>query len=206
MMLSYFHIPVSHMTGAFSHLSMVVGAEVDLKNFYLSLGIVMAFLAGSILTGILIGKENIIPENNYSKALLIEALILLIAHLLIQMNIKNGIVLAALGCGIQNALATTYLGLNIRTTHVSGIVTDLGLSLGHWFRGHSLDSKKVLLFFSLLSGFFIGGVIAALLYIQGGKVMMVIPALIAFFIALAYLILKRLQWLTYDKNLPENSL
>ena len=30
MMLSFFHVPVSHMTGAFSHLSLVYGGGVDI--------------------------------------------------------------------------------------------------------------------------------------------------------------------------------
>jgi|GEM_PF-5134493 len=38
-------------------------------------------------------------------------------------------------CGFQNALATHY-GLVLRTTHVTGLLTDLGTNLGMRLRGH----------------------------------------------------------------------
>jgi len=92
-------------------------------------------------------------------------------------------------------MASTYLGLTIRTTHVSGIVTDLGLSLGHFFRGHSLNRKKIGLLLSLLIGFLSGGIFAAYLFMRGGKTMMLFPSLMAFSIALGYWGLRKKNWL-----------
>jgi uncharacterized membrane protein YoaK (UPF0700 family) len=192
MMLSFFHVPVSHMTGAFSHLSMVYGAGIDISSSALSLWIVVAFFVGSMISGLMIGKETIFPGNRYSNVLLLEGLLLLVGDLMIQSENKNGVALAALACGIQNAMATTYLGLNIRTTHVSGIVTDLGLALGHFFRGHPLNGRKTVLLSSLLVGFFAGGVVAAYIYLKWGRQTMIVPAVIALSIALGYRILKRL--------------
>lgn len=34
--------------------------------------------------------------------------------------------------GLQNAMMSTYSGAVIRTTHVSGMFTDLGIFLGHF--------------------------------------------------------------------------
>ncbi|MES2308042.1 MAG: YoaK family protein [Verrucomicrobiota bacterium] len=195
MMLSFFHVPVSHMTGAFSHLSMIYGAGIDVSSSVLTLWIVAAFFAGTVISGLLIGKESIFPGNHYSNALWLEGLILLLADAMIQSENKNGVALAALACGIQNAMATTYLGLNIRTTHVSGIVTDLGLALGHFLRGHPLHTRKTILLISLLLGFFGGGVIAAWIYLRWGKQTMIVPALLALSIASGYRILKRLKWI-----------
>lgn len=193
MMLSFFHIPVSHMTGAFSHLSMVYGAGVDISNSILSLWIVFAFFTGTFISGIIIGKEAIFPGNRYSLALFSEAIILLVADVMIQSDNRCGVPLAALACGIQNAMASTYLGLNIRTTHVSGIVTDLGLALGHYFRGHPMNRLKVGLLISLLAGFLLGGIFAAFLFMKGGKPTMIFPALMAFCIAVGYKRLKTLK-------------
>ncbi|MCC5021729.1 MAG: DUF1275 domain-containing protein [Candidatus Synoicihabitans palmerolidicus] len=45
-----------------------------------------------------------------------------------------------LACGLQNALASRYLGMVLRTTHVTGILPDLGIALGMRLRlrGHSI--------------------------------------------------------------------
>ena len=195
MMLSFFHVPVSHMTGAFSHLSMVYGGGVDISNGLVSLWIVIAFFVGTFISGVLIGKEAIFPGNRYSLALFLEAFILLGAYLMVQSENKYGVPLAALGCGIQNAMASTYLGLNIRTTHVSGIVTDLGLLLGHFVRGHSINGKKIGLLISLLIGFLFGGIFAAYLFMKGGKAMMIFPSVMAFSIAIGYWGLQKKNWL-----------
>ena len=57
-----------------------------------------------------------------------------------------GLLLASAACGLQNALATTYSGAIVRTTHVTGIFTDLGIMLGAIFRGQTLDYRKAKLF------------------------------------------------------------
>jgi uncharacterized membrane protein YoaK (UPF0700 family) len=41
-----------------------------------------------------------------------------------------GAYLVCLGCGLQNGMCTTFSGAVIRTTHVSGILTDIGLIIG----------------------------------------------------------------------------
>merc|ERR1719401_1610209 len=38
--------------------------------------------------------------------------------------------LCAAACGLQNGMATSYSGAVIRTTHVTGIATDIGLICG----------------------------------------------------------------------------
>jgi hypothetical protein len=38
--------------------------------------------------------------------------------------------LICLGCGLQNGMCTTFSGAVIRTTHVTGILTDIGLIIG----------------------------------------------------------------------------
>jgi hypothetical protein len=37
--------------------------------------------------------------------------------------------------GLQNSLTTKYSGNTIRTTHLTGATTDLGIALGHLIRG-----------------------------------------------------------------------
>ena len=56
-----------------------------------------------------------------------------------------GALLAAMACGLQNAMATTFSGAAIRTSHLSGMFTDLGIGIGHALRGLPLQKRRLLL-------------------------------------------------------------
>ena len=72
--------------------------------------------------------------------------------------------------GLQNAVITKISHAEIRTTHITGLLTDLGIELGKLFyinrftREHLVDGnrQKIRLHLSLITSFFIGGVMGAL--------------------------------------------
>jgi uncharacterized membrane protein YoaK (UPF0700 family) len=72
--------------------------------------------------------------------------------------------------GLQNALITKLSQAEIRTTHMTGIVTDIGIELGrmaYWNRDPAqpkvaANRARLRLLVSLLLGFFAGAVIGAL--------------------------------------------
>jgi uncharacterized membrane protein YoaK (UPF0700 family) len=79
--------------------------------------------------------------------------------------------------GLQNATVTKISGARMRTTHVTGIITDIGIELGkllYWNRNvHNpdrilADRGKLHLLVLLLASFFIGGVIGAIGFSQIG--------------------------------------
>ena len=96
-------------------------------------------------------------------ALSIEALLLWLAVPLFRHGLAAGAVCAALACGLQNAMATTYSGAVVRTTHVSGMFTDLGIMLGHALRGMPLARRRLGLCMLVIS-FFAGGLLGARLF------------------------------------------
>lgn len=55
--------------------------------------------------------------------------------------------------GVQNAMVSHYKGTIIRTTHLSGVLTDLGLALGYRMRGLIVERRRVVLHLLILSGF-----------------------------------------------------
>lgn len=66
--------------------------------------------------------------------------------------------------GMQNATITKLSGARIRTTHCTGIVTDIGIELGratfHRFNPHSpvdVDRAKLAILVSLVTAFVLGG-------------------------------------------------
>ena len=69
--------------------------------------------------------------------------------------------LICLGCGLQNGMCTTFSGAVIRTTHVTGILTDIGLIIGqaifHERTRKHLWKLKILV--PLYTSFCCGGII-----------------------------------------------
>jgi len=93
--------------------------------------------------------------------------------------------------GLQNALVTKLSYGEMRTTHVTGIVTDLGIELGKLFYWNvAIHGDKVVanrarlrLLSSLLAMFFLGGVAGALGFKHIGFVSTIPLALLVFLLA-----------------------
>lgn len=166
--LGVFAVPVSHMSGAVSRLGidLATGNRVDLAVI---LAIVGGFLAGAVVSGAIIGNRKLVPGRRYGFALFLEGGILAAATSYLYAGRSLGIVLAAMACGIQNAMASSYYGLVIRTTHVTGIVTDIGVMIGYWLRGRRIRIWKFLLLVVILAGFFTGGILGAVAFGMLGR-------------------------------------
>lgn len=96
----------------------------------------------------------------------------------------------ALACGLQNGLCTTFSGAVIRTTHVTGILTDIGLVIGqaifHPRTRKHLWKLKILI--SLYISFCIGGFIGWFAYFLLRELSILVPCTIVGTLGLAHLI------------------
>ena len=72
-------------------------------------------------------RADVDPERQGGAVLLLEGAVLALATVQLHYTRPSGIPLAAMACGLQNALASSYFGLVIRTTHVTGVITVMGL-------------------------------------------------------------------------------
>ncbi|CAK0899246.1 unnamed protein product [Prorocentrum cordatum] len=92
--------------------------------------LVLDFIIGSTLCGLLIPKATLkIGKAPYSSALMMLALIMA-SPIVLRGHGILGAHLLALGCGLQNGLCSSWSGNVIRTTHMTGTGTDLGLAIG----------------------------------------------------------------------------
>jgi len=165
--LGFYHTPVSHMTGAPTHLGLDI-AEGHGRDSAASLSIVLGFLMGALLAGVMIGAWKRIPSRSYGVALMVEGALLAMGTWLLASQSRLGLPAVAMACGLQNAMTSSYCGLMIRTTHVTGTVTDLGVMLGHWIRHRQIQSWK-LGFLGLLVAFFtVGGWMGAVAEVRFG--------------------------------------
>ena len=88
--------------------------------------------------------------------------------------------------GVQNAMVSHYKGTIIRTTHLSGVLTDLGLALGYKARGLEVESKRVILHLLILIGFIVGGLLASWLYPYLKLNAFLIPAALSLIMSVVY--------------------
>jgi uncharacterized membrane protein YoaK (UPF0700 family) len=161
--LGFHHQGITHLTGTTTLLGIAVATQ-NFPGIVRLLAFIGSFLAGAILSGFVIQDSTLSLNRRYGVALALESLFLFSAIPLLQRGIFFGDCLASMACGLQNAMASTYSGAVIRTTHVSGIFTDLGIFIGHWIRGLAVDFRRLRLWFMLIFGFGAGGTVGALLF------------------------------------------
>lgn len=184
-LLSFEHQSVSHLSGT----ATLLGAsflDATFQSIVHLLGILLSFLFGSSIAGFLLHGSTLKLGRHYDTVLFLESAFLLITLWLLSAGSFYGHFFASAACGLQNALATTYSGAVIRTTHVTGVFTDLGITLGEFVRGEALDKRKVKLFLTIISGFIFGGTLGALLYIKYQFMALVFPVCICLSIAVIY--------------------
>ena len=190
--LSFEQQAVTHLTGTTTLLGEAV-AKRDLHAISRLAGVALAFMAGAALSGMIVQDSTLKLGRRYGVALVLESLLLFAAIPLFMQGRLAGPLLAAMASGQQNAMATTYSGAVIRTSHLSGMFTDLGIGLGHALRGMPLQKRRLLLCGLIISGFFTGAVLGALLFVRFGYAALAVPATITGSIGLGYAAHRQLQ-------------
>ena len=169
----------SHMTGFLSLLA----DNLVLGNMALALsavGILWAFLSGAGSTAILVNwARSHGLKGGFALPLLLEAVLMLVFGLMGAITLTWNTVFAvpltvlllAYIMGLQNAVVTKLSLAEIRTTHMTGIVTDLGIEMGkmfYWNRSGTppqayvrANHARMRLFASLIAMFTLGGVVGA---------------------------------------------
>jgi uncharacterized membrane protein YoaK (UPF0700 family) len=183
--LGFRHQALTHMTGTTSLLGIAV-AQADSRDLLHFGGVLIAFMLGCALSGFIVGDSTLRLGRRYGVALTIESLMLFAAVPLLQQHDQFGLWLAAAATGLQNAMAGTYSGAVVRTSHMSGITTDLGNYLGQWLRGIAVDTRRVRLYVTLFLGFLCGGIASGLAFPHWQERTLLAPAALTGLVGLAY--------------------
>ncbi len=166
----------SHMTGIVSSIAddLILG-QVGLA--LAGIACLLAFMLGAMCTAIMVNwglRQRL--HSSYSLPLMLESFALLIfglfgaaitAHSLIFMPMT--VVLLCFIMGLQNAVITKISKAEIRTTHITGLVTDMGIELGKMlYINRMQDStpvqvnrERLRVQGTLVTGFIAGGLIGA---------------------------------------------
>ncbi|PNK59795.1 YoaK family protein [Psychrobacter sp. FDAARGOS_221] len=179
------NLSVSHVTGNVSLFSAAM-ARLEWSSVLFIGASLLSFLAGAILSGLLIGQRSLSLGRQYGVALGVEAALLVLSFLLFFHHDYLGQLMAAAACGLQNAMVATYSGAVIRTTHLTGLTSDMGAAIGNWLAGRPIN-KLTLGFQAIIWYCFCGGgVVGAYAYFKFGYAAMFVPISIVLLAALFY--------------------
>ncbi|HRV54212.1 MAG: YoaK family protein [Flavobacteriaceae bacterium] len=150
----------------------------DLSNLELSKGLVyflyiFSFLLGAFVSSLLIEtfRENK-KMNVFAFPIIIESALLILVAILGGKNLISPNWIACLllfAMGLQNSFVTKVSNAVVRTTHLTGLFTDLGIELSHLFFPSSTLQKQSLkatirLRIYIISFFFLGGFVGGYIF------------------------------------------
>lgn len=181
------HQYTSHMTGIVS--SMADHLALGMYSYaFVGLGALLSFTLGAACCAVMVNYSRRREMHSmYALPLLIEAVLLLLFGLVgARLSAIDGhfvsitVMLLTFIMGLQNAIITKLSNAEIRTTHITGIVTDIGIELGklmYWNRAGSSNLPPVLanraslkLLSSLALFFFLGGITGAVSFKHFGYI------------------------------------
>ena len=164
----------TNVTGHFAFFS----EQLSLNHYGLAINFliyIFSFLFGSFFSSILTeyfeAKEK---KTSHGLSMSIEIIILFSVgyYLKYYNNYLSPEVIAStllFAMGMQNSLVTQISSSTVRTTHLTGLFTDLGIELSQLFFHKKIEEKKMLwksinLRLAIITFFFLGGILGGFLY------------------------------------------
>jgi uncharacterized membrane protein YoaK (UPF0700 family) len=197
----------SHITGMFARF----GDELAQGHWDVareSLWLVGFFLLGAVLAAIIVDRSQRLARAKYVAPLCLEAALIALVAFGAALFPSGGqthrfilITLLCVAMGVQNALVTRISGAVVRTTHMTGVLTDLGIELvqlAAWVRarlmswllgqagagGHKpFEGKRLFFHLTILLSFGAGAVLGPLSYLNLGPLALLLPATVVLLLA-----------------------
>ncbi|KAK3252768.1 hypothetical protein CYMTET_37943 [Cymbomonas tetramitiformis] len=183
---------ITSVTGTVAHLGVEFQhGDLDKAKHY---GLLLfSFFTGSSICGLYIPNKHVqIGKQRYGYALFNTSLFIVLATYFNNEDFSKCLIAAA--CGLQNGMASQYSSNVMRTTHVTGTITDLGLAIGRLLGArlrnetgdHTVVSWKIQFLSLELVGFFLGSLTGARLWDDYGDKVMYVPAVSSATLGLTY--------------------
>lgn len=191
----------SHVTGSVGRLGNDIAMGEAAAALW-ALMLVLAFFGGAFVATLFIeGHRPETRANAYAAALLAQGGLL--SAFIVLAGVSQAVhprvldaeaTILCFSLGMQNSLVTRLSGAVVRTTHLTGVVTDLAIEAARWYRWHRSKLRALPAFLRgrtpperpmaaqsfLLSvivvAFTLGGVAGAVLTLRASRWAMVIPA------------------------------
>lgn len=187
-----FTILTTNITGHAASLA-VDASFADMRGVRLAGFCLLLFFAGTLFSSWYINMRGKDKRYVYTVPLLIEMAILAYVALygytydgsMLKKEHFAGSLLFAMG--MQNALVTMVSKSVVRTTHLTGMITDFGIAVAEVirekFRIRKILKHRLLLHVNIIFFFLFGGVIGAFLFVEIRYYSFFVPALMVLFTA-----------------------
>eukprot|EP00929_Paragymnodinium_shiwhaense_P118235 TRINITY_DN90172_c0_g1_i1.p1 TRINITY_DN90172_c0_g1~~TRINITY_DN90172_c0_g1_i1.p1 ORF type:complete len:480 (+),score=67.36 TRINITY_DN90172_c0_g1_i1:181-1620(+) len=224
---------VSHVTGTTAKLGLALEGYytdgMEARLVFQALLLVVSFLVGAIICGLLVSRNDVhFGKSAYGVALCLNSFLLIGAIFAFDVVAASdlpgyfdgkwlALYLQSAACGLQNGMCTAHFGAVVRTTHLTGLMTDSGLTIGRLasillrtrcrrrnfepldFAEVYVDLKKLVVFTSLLTGYILGICGGASLSEPLGIHALFVPAGVTGLGGLAYIVAKARCWAAFER-------
>ncbi|MBF6242302.1 MULTISPECIES: YoaK family protein [Nocardia] len=180
-------IPVGNLTATTTRLGMDTANPWLFESSLLVL-ILIGFLLGAAVAGATLSPTRTHAGVRHSAIMIGEASLFVLTFALTENRLS--VLLAAVACGLQNGTTSSLRTMQIRTTHFTGTVTDLGLLIGRSGR-HGIDKWRAAVLSATMVTFITGAIAGTLLGTRIGKAALLLPAAVCVLIAVAGLVYDR---------------
>jgi uncharacterized membrane protein YoaK (UPF0700 family) len=194
----------SHVTGNVGRLA-VDNAFGKFASAFSAALLILTFFVGAFVGSVILESRPFGHVSRaYALALAIEAALLIAFAALVhdgvavsELGIDAEAALLCCAMGLQNGLVTRLSGAVVRTTHVTGVVTDLGIESARWFRhwrgalsrsihvrlvvgavGEKPSYEKFLLLMTIAGSFLAGSFVGAIGTVRLGNSFMGVAAML----------------------------
>lgn len=174
----------SHHTGNLSN-SMIHLVKGDFEDFIRLIIVILAFFLGTMLSGFLFPEQAFKLKRRYGYIQLLSGLAIVAGSIMLK-NPWWYLLETTLILGLQNGMFVYYKGMIVRTTHMSGNLTDAGLALGRSLAGRKSELWKARFQLLNLSFFLLGGIVGAGLLLYTSVDIWLVASSLYLFLGLLY--------------------
>lgn len=190
------HQFVAYITGFSAHLGIALSQHHFLQSFYFAT-VPAFFLFGAFSSSLVNEKRKRMGKSPiYIHALLSMSIIFVLVAILGNLDVWrpygvafNGfedfilMSLLSFSCGMQNAMFTNYSHSIIRTTHLTGLTTDLGIGLAKYMvNKEKKEGLMIKIRMDLIFAFLVGSIAGAIIFPVIEFNSFYVPALLSAFI------------------------
>ena len=163
---------VSAVTGAFTTSAMAIGSGEGIIKTVVPLSVAFLYMLGSLINGILNprGMQSDRSTTRFGSTLLCAAGLIVAGNVgSIVFNKNLHLPFLTLAMGMQNSWTSMLINGNVlRTSHFSGITSDIGTVLGQALRGNKENKWKLSIWTKLAASFWTGGLLSIVVTQQVG--------------------------------------
>ncbi|UPG92768.1 YoaK family protein [Luteibacter aegosomatissinici] len=159
-LMALHHGGVTHLTGVSTEGA--IGLGTSHTNLWMHAAMIIGLYAlGCAISGWVSRSPRWIPTRAAGLMLAAESGLIAIAAGMGSVHLSAALGLCAVAMGIQNGLTSVVSGALLRTSHLTGMFTDLGIAVGQRLGRSAFDGRRVIVCVVVIGGFSGGGAIAS---------------------------------------------